>query len=192
MRVLCDMDSVIAALDVKWYGMANADCGTNITTEDITDWDTSKFFPCGKKIFDYLATPGFFRDLPVIDGAREGLKAIHDAGHEILVVSTCVFPSAKADKTLWLAENFPFLAGKLITCDAKVPKDAVRGDVLIDDGPHNILGYRAAYPNAKIITFDYPYNRHAQNAADLVAGSFKYMASAWQRVAGAVLHWGPK
>lgn len=192
LRVLCDMDSVIAELNPKWYRMANEEHGCNVTVADITDWDTSKFFPCGKGIYQYLGKPGFFRDLPVISGAYDALKAIQDAGHEIIVVTHCSWPEARRDKTLWLEEHFPFLAGRLLMTDRYVSKDAVKGDVLIDDGPHNIIEYRKAYPDAYIIGFKYPYNAHAAPHANLMAGDYTDLASAWARTKEAVLSLGEK
>lgn len=189
LRILCDMDSVIAELNPKWYAAANADCGTNIGIPEITDWDTSKFFPCGKKIFSYLALPKFFADLPVIPGAYAALKTLHDAGHEIIAVTACSIPDAKGDKTRWLAERFPFLAGSIIVCDSKVPKDAVKGDVLIDDGPHNIIGYRKAYPKAFIAAFRYPYNGHAMEQANLW-GDYTDFEGTWKRITEALLNLG--
>lgn len=190
LRVICDMDSVIARIDEKWYGLANAEYGCNVSMADITNWETSKFFPCGKSIYKYLSRPGFFRDLPVIDGALEGLKAIQDAGHEVLVLSACSSPEGKKDKTLWLNEKFPFLKGRLLINDTNVPKDVVVGDVLIDDGPHNILAYRATHPNSYIVTFSYPYNQHAHKAASLVAGDYTNFRQAWANATEAVINLG--
>jgi 5'-nucleotidase len=190
LRVLCDMDSVIAELNPKWYAAANADHGSNVCVADVTDWDTSKFFPCGKGIFEYLGRPGFFRDLPVMPGAYDALKAIHDAGHEVILLTACSWAEAKKDKTLWVEEHFPFLSGQLIMVDRRVPKDAIRGDVLIDDGPHNIIGYKQAYPNAFTIMFEYPYNGHARAYASVIPGSYTDMAATWARTKQIVLHLG--
>ena len=171
------MDSVLADISTKWYGLANKEYGCNVTIDDVTDWDTSKFFPCGKSIFKYLSQPGFFRDLSTISGAVEGIQAIHDAGHEVFVVTASTAQGA-TDKMHWMKENFPSIPHENIIITHT--KHLVCGDVFIDDSPHNIKAYREYWPRAFIVGVNYPYNRESGRYANR-------MVDTWDEITKAVL-----
>ncbi len=103
---------------------------------------------------------GFYRNLPIIDGAREALLSLIATGHEVRI---CTAPLTRYDNCVgekfeWVERHFGIAFTKRIII-AK-DKTVVGGDYLIDDKPH-ITGYRER-PEWTQVIFDAPYNRDAQ------------------------------
>jgi 5'(3')-deoxyribonucleotidase len=61
---------------------------------------------------------------------------------------------------VWLREMMPWLnvEKKAWFC---YDKHRITGDVLIDDKAETLIKYKEWHPNTKLITIDYPYNKHA-------------------------------
>ena len=80
------------------------------------------------------------------------LKKWMDEGHEVLIVTATPFDSVPEKIGGYLFEHFPFLSWDQVIITSR--KQMIRGDVLIDDGIHNLEGgsYRK-------ILFTAPYNR---------------------------------
>jgi 5'(3')-deoxyribonucleotidase len=80
-----------------------------------------------------MFVPGFFRNLAVMDGAKEAVKALlANKKLEIYVGTkmTSKVPTCATEKMLWIAEHFPALKKNMtLICDKKL----LRGDVLVDD-----------------------------------------------------------
>lgn len=76
--------------------------------------------------------PGWFRELPVVPGAREGLEEMIAAGWDIWLCTKPLEASATclSEKQAWVAEHFPFMLKRLITTP---DKSLVRGTFLLDD-----------------------------------------------------------
>ncbi len=73
-----------------------------------------------------------------IEGAPRFLKQLIDDGHSVYVVTSTHFSviSQKLERVIF--RYFPFLSRKdIIVCSNK---QLIRGDVLIDDGVHNLVG----------------------------------------------------
>jgi len=77
---------------------------------------------------------GFYRNLPVVPGARDAISEILTFDHIDLHIASK--PTVKktrfcpSEKYEWIAENFPELLNKtFLTCD----KGLLRGDFIIDD-----------------------------------------------------------
>lgn len=106
----------------------------------------------------------YFYDLPVIDGAIEGVDYLLSRGHEVTICSApsdsnpwCVY-----DKDRWLLKHFPMLRRSAIFTKFKT---RVGGDYLIDDKANikkgdQVFGSDHAYlePNWKHILFRTPFN----------------------------------
>lgn len=77
---------------------------------------------------------GWFADLPVTPGAREGVAQLLDLGFDVWVCTKPLEanPTCLNDKQGWIEEHFPALAGRLIIAP---DKSMVHGDVLLDDAP---------------------------------------------------------
>jgi 5'-nucleotidase len=88
-----------------------------------------------------------------IDGALDGVRAIHDAGHDV-VICTTRGDYAHGATFGWLHRwGFPY--SEVIITAEKARHDI---DVLIDDGPHNVAALRDA--GRRAVVFDQPWNRH--------------------------------
>jgi 5'(3')-deoxyribonucleotidase len=76
---------------------------------------------------------GFYRSLPVMDGAKEAIKTLLDCPY--LNVYIASKPTIKnlhstVEKYEWIQEHFPELLSKIfLTCDKRL----LKGDILIDD-----------------------------------------------------------
>lgn len=169
--ILVDMDEVLADLIPSWLSHYNKDYNHNLTPEDLKEWDTTQFVKpeCGTKIYDYLKTPGLFRNLTVRPYAQEFIQNLMDNDYRVLIVSDspaghayCDYASDSKsvsnpadDKRRWLAEHFPMIDSKNIIFTGQ--KWFVKGDVIVDDKPATFLEFQKRNRNAVLI--DQPYNR---------------------------------
>lgn len=80
-----------------------------------------------------MFVPGFFRNLPVMAGAKEAIAALMaDPTLDVYVGSkhTSKVTTCASEKMEWIKEHFPPLLRKVVlVCD----KGLLRGDVLVDD-----------------------------------------------------------
>jgi 5'(3')-deoxyribonucleotidase len=72
------------------------------------------------------------------------------------VIVTAAGSTQHAAKAAWLHEHFPAIAADHLVFTSG--KFLIPAGVFIDDAPHNLLPYRAAYPTAQVLTLAYPYN----------------------------------
>lgn len=187
--VVCDMDCIVVDLMNPWLALWNMRGGRQVGMEEITIWNTAALF--GKAFSDVIDEPGFFRHLPALPGALAGLLSMLNDGHNVTLVSACS-ERAASDKIAWIKEYAPFMKDRAFLSVGKTLKAQVEGDVLIDDGPHNLVAYQEKRPDALTICVEYPYNvsdpqmsklnrgRHAD------CGSWRDPAHAWSRILSAV------
>ncbi len=151
MRFAVDQDQVLANLMSKWIYTYNQEWNDNLKEEDITDWDICKFVKpeCGKLVYDIIKRPGFYLDLEVISGAKEGVQALLDMGVEIAVVTASPMTAYK-EKHEWLMQHFPMLDRIVFATD----KSWIKADVMIDDGSHNLESFKGFK-----MLYDAPWNR---------------------------------
>jgi 5'(3')-deoxyribonucleotidase len=153
-RIGIDLDSVLSDLSKHWLELYNRDYNDNLKHSDITvlEWDKIVCKECGKKIYDYLLTPNFFREVPVMSGSQDVVQWLSTFDNVELYVVTAYHPYTCKDKTDWLAEYFPCINQKnIIFCNHK---NLINVDFLIDDSPYNCNGFKNQY-----IVFDAPYNQ---------------------------------
>lgn len=106
---------------------------------------------------DIIASKGFFRNLRPIEGAINGMKAMQEAGHEVVICTAPIneYQHCVPEKYEWVEEHLgmEWTRRMIVTKD----KTLVYGDVLIDDRPE-IHGHRV--PQWQHVLFDQAYNRH--------------------------------
>lgn len=106
---------------------------------------------------DIYTAPGFFRDLPPIEGALQAVQRLLELGHDVRICTSPLnqYRNCVAEKYEWVEKHlgFDFTHRIIVTKD----KTVVNGDVLIDDKPV-VTGVQQ--PKWKHIIFDQPYNRH--------------------------------
>lgn len=164
--VLVDLDGVVADFD----GLLHQRCAEQGIPLDIggpdeqtcrflTDhatgdawWDRARAV---QAICDIVETPGWFRELPLMPGAQEGVAGLVDCGYDVWFVTKPLEanPLCGSDKYGWVCEHFPDLKGRLVLAP---DKSMVRGDLLIDDAPKMSWLSRADW---RPVVFDRPYNR---------------------------------
>lgn len=88
---------------------------------------------------DLDEVPGFFRDLPPIEGAIEAFHKLNEQ-YDVYILSTAPWrnPSAWIDKLLWVKKHLPQVAHKRLILSHN--KHLNRGDYLIDDRTANGAG----------------------------------------------------
>lgn len=138
LRILFDADDVAETLLEGWVKTLNERYGTTTSVEDVTDWDVSKAFPTLTKqqIYGVLQEDEVWAKLTPMPGAQEYLKRLHDEGHELYMVTATDYRTCRV-KIERILELFPFLDANHIIIAHN--KQMVMGDVLIDDGPHNLV-----------------------------------------------------
>ena len=104
-------------------------------------------------IFEFFNDPDFFRNQPVIRGAREFVKKLSQMTE--VFVSTAVWPQYMTIRAQRILEDFPEIPADHILMGSR--KDKIDVDILFDDGMHNVFQSNAAYP----ILMRRPWNREA-------------------------------
>lgn len=158
--ILFDADDTVENLCDCWIAMLNERYGTSVTLEDVRDWDITLAFPTLTKeqVFGVLHDDELWRRITPIPGSVEVLQKLHQEGHQLYMVTASGYRTCKT-KAERLLELFPFLDWEHIIITSH--KQMVRGDILIDDGPHNLVG--GEYFK---ILFDRPHNRNYDDAAN--------------------------
>lgn len=140
LTILVDMDDTIESLGEAWIGYLNNKYHTNVCKEDVTDWDISKAFPGIDKplVYQPLRDKALWKSVKPLPGAAEYLKKLIDDGHKVLIVTTSNPDSVPMKLRYTLFPNFPFFTYHDVIITSQ--KQLVRGDILIDDGIHNLIG----------------------------------------------------
>ncbi len=154
MTILVDMDDTMEQLLEALVKRANERFGRNASVNEVTDWTIVCAFPGIKKrqILDLMYEPGFWEDVKPVPGAAEALRHFMDEGHKIYVVTATELEHVHRKMQDVLFRYFPFLSPQQVIIISR--KQMIRGDVLIDDGIHNLEG-----GEYKKILFTRPYNR---------------------------------
>ncbi|WP_020213707.1 5' nucleotidase, NT5C type [Flavobacterium rivuli] len=134
--IAIDMDGVIADVEKHYIDWYERDYGVRIDRKTMEGLMEHEAMPEKGAIMKFLTTPGFFRTVPVMEGAVEAVKDLmHD--YEVYIVSAAMeFPLSLYEKHQWLAEHFPFISWKnIIFCG---DKSVIDTDFLIDDHLKNL------------------------------------------------------
>lgn len=129
--IAIDMDNVIADLDlqcVRWYYRKY---GKQLKKEDLYDNGHIE-----KEAYNFLLTPGFFSDIPVMAGAQNAILEIMKSFEVYIVSAAMEFPQSMPEKLAWLKTHFPFISWKqIIFCGVK---KLIATDYMIDDYAKNL------------------------------------------------------
>ena len=102
--------------------------------------------------------PGFFRNLPPIDGALDALQAMLARGHDVRICTSplTLYQNCVGEKYEWVDRHLgaEWVARMVVAKD----KTLVHGHILIDDKPH-VTGART--PTWQHVVYDQPYNQQA-------------------------------
>lgn len=147
--ILVDVDNVLEDLNTAWVNEINTKYGTSVRPDEIVSWDIHKFFPTlsRNQVFSPLHTKDFWESLIPMDGSQEYLKRLISDGHKVVIVTSC-HPDTICYKYKFISKYFPFISfGDVIITSQK---QLIRGDILIDDAPHNLEdgGYKGILMSA--------------------------------------------
>ncbi len=154
MRILIDADGVLEDLSQEWVLYLDEKYGYSVEYEDLKEWDMTAAFPglTREQVYGAEQEDALYDRLKPLPGAPEFVKRLMDAGHEIYVVTNTPYEVIRYKMDKVILRYYPFLSWKNVIIASN--KKMIDGDVLIDDGIHNLIGgsYRK-------ILFDAPYNR---------------------------------
>jgi 5'-nucleotidase len=172
--ILIDLDGIVVNLHRPWLAIYNELYHDTLTEEAWTDWEVSSA-KNRHGFFKVLDSPGMFLLPDPIPGAIKGIGELIALKHNVYILSAAT-GNPLTDKSKWISRWMPWFDHKKVIFTHA--KHLVKGDVLFDDGPHNILSYRAAWPTSHIATIEYPYNTAALKSA-VVLGHWKDPVTAW-------------
>lgn len=140
MTVLLDMDDVIENLVTGWVDYLNEKYGTSTVPEDVTDWDISKAFPSltHDQVYSAELDGALWDKVKPMPGADEAMRRLLADGHEIYIVSATYYQTLKEKMEKVLFSFFPYISWNHVIITSN--KHMIKGDVLVDDGPHNLTG----------------------------------------------------
>jgi 5'(3')-deoxyribonucleotidase len=141
--IALDVDGVLLDIDTPWRAKYGRLSGHTLTKEEVTEWDYDRFvLPTWRGRFAQLRTPDLYDVALPIEGAQEGVRELLGMGHLVVAV-THDYASHLAHKRASLRRYFPELEHIVF---AKEKRTAVRYDILVDDGTHNLPDILFAQP----------------------------------------------
>ena len=146
--ILVDMDGVLANTNQHFIDYEYQRSGEKILWDNISGLLEEEAFP---NFLEDVNTKNFFRTVPVMENAFQGLDYLNKKYNVLIVSSATEFPNSLTEKAEWLAEHFPFISWKqMIFCGRK---DFIKGDIMIDDHPKNLN----IFPGQRVL-FSQPHN----------------------------------
>lgn len=162
LTIFIDMDEVLNDLVTQWVAALSSTYNYTTTFEDIKDWDLESAYPAltSSQIYEPLDNDEFWRKLRPANEAAPVIQSWITAGHKVYV-ATATYYKDVSTKVQWLQCYFPMieLSNIIIIKD----KSLLKGDVLIDDGVHNLV-----YGSYIKIIMDKPWNRTDPRAAGML------------------------
>ncbi|MBP5225131.1 MAG: NUDIX domain-containing protein [Lachnospiraceae bacterium] len=154
LTILIDMDDTIEQLLEAWIRCTNERYGRHSTVEDVKSWNVTEAFPglTKREVYGIPDEPGFWGKVEPVPGAVEGVRKLIEEGHEVYIVTATQYESLAEKMSDLLFKYFPFIEWDHVIITKR--KQMIRGDVLIDDGPHNLEG-----GDYEKILVDAPHNR---------------------------------
>ncbi|MBQ9070308.1 MAG: hypothetical protein IJY23_03045 [Clostridia bacterium] len=104
-------------------------------------------------VFEFFDDPEFFKNQPVIEGAKEFVRKLFKMTE--VFISTSIVPKFMGIRAERILEEFPEIPPEHIYMGSR--KDKLNVDILFDDGMHNVFKSNAAYP----ILMRKPWNQSA-------------------------------
>lgn len=180
MKIAIDVDGVLAEqVPLALDRLRNQGHRVSKTKEDIQRWDEplpEAGTDIERAIVESLEDPEFVLGMEPVEGAVSGVQTLHEAGHELIVITHRPETSLEATEE-WLSKH------KLLEYIDEIhgvagPKVEGRAEVLIDDNPGNI--YDFVYHGGHGIMFRQPWNR---SSTDQVSDNQRMLvADTWAAV----------
>lgn len=136
-RLLLDFDDVIVHTLEEALSLYFQRHGVLYLQGDVDNWS----YLDDKSVYrDIFHQKDFHKKLkPKRDAVSVIKKWLEEDTMDIFIVTACLTPEAYQQKLLWLEEHLPeFPQSRLLPV---MEKTAIWGDLLVDDGLHNIVSY---------------------------------------------------
>lgn len=155
-----DQDSVLYDLHTPWLRMHNDEYPDHIATiEDHTSWDVDKACKavgCPGNMRKYFDAPELWTEgIPIKDSQRVVFKWSQNKNIEVGVLTTAANGMCMPYKLAWLSGYYPYIKN-VIMVNTHL-KHMVRGDILIDDGLHNLEDWQGVG-----ICYTQPWNKDVE------------------------------
>lgn len=136
--VLIDLDDTMTHLCRAWCQWLNAAYGTNVSESDIKGWRVADYFPglTEQQVHEPIHIDSFWASVEPVTGAAEYIKRLIEEGFAVYVCTASSFYTINAKLKFEIDRYFPFISREQIIVTTN--KQLVRGDILIDDGIHNL------------------------------------------------------
>ena len=139
--IAVDMDDVLSDDEQQYSNWYARETGKRISKADMSGKPEKEALPDKTAVERYLKTPGFFRDIPVMEGAVDAIQRLQQQYDIYIVTSAFDYPHSLTEKYQWLKQYFPFIEEKyLVFCGSK---DIIATDYMIDDKVSNLEGCQA-------------------------------------------------
>lgn len=150
LKVILDYDDVLNLCNDMAVKRLGEEKGKEYSIEDITQWG-----PTGDELDERLAyfnDPEFMGSIPLRPGAKAFIYELSLMNVEIFIATSCASHCAGA-RVADIIRNFPWIDPGNILIGSR--KDIILGDVMLDDGYHNLENAKVKYP----VLFRRPWNR---------------------------------
>ena len=153
MIILTDADGVLENLTHVWVELLNEKYGYSVKYEDVKEWDMCKSYPglTREEVYGMELNDELYDRMGPMEGGPECIRKLIEKGHEVYVVTNTPYQVIKSKMEKVIFKYYPFLTWKNVIVASN--KKLIKGDVLIDDGIHNLMG-----GDYKKILFTAPYN----------------------------------
>ena len=174
MKILIDIDNTLCDNMGAWLGIYNAYANDIVRQSDIKDWNIEQYLkPEYVEFFWEKALTQSYKVSKPFPNAKMVINDLLVCHHEITYVTAGVC----VEKMNWMYE-WGFTEGKHPLAPKNIiiayKKDWIYGDLLIDDGLHNVISRRS-------ILFDQPWNqgdvqcpraKNWEDVEDIILGVF--------------------
>lgn len=172
-RIAIDMDDVMADTHAKFIRLYLEGEMPRYTLEELKEKSFHELFDEGEYriIQQRVYEPGFFRDIPVMEGAQDVIADLMERYDVFIATAAQEFPNSLREKWDWLHEYFPVISWRNYVFMGD--KSILNTAYLIDDMPRNLRTFQG-----EGLLFDALHNREDTE--------FRRVKS-WQDVAKALL-----
>lgn len=174
-----DLDGIIIDLTTPWLHWYNTKFQDFITIDDIRTYEIKDHTPKTNNIYEFFNELSRYADCPVIKGASEGLKELHDAGHDIIITTASII-GAEHIKWYLVKKAAPWFKHQDLMIGSR--KELLELDVFIDDSAKNVTNYSSTWPNAHILTIAYPHNESIKGIVNCYAKNHHNTEVAWSTI----------
>jgi 5'(3')-deoxyribonucleotidase len=151
-RIAIDMDEVLADTIDKLIELYKERHQHEVLLADMHGKEFRETLPLhlSGSVRPYINERGFFRDLKVMPGSQEVVKALTE-NYDVYIASAAMeFKYSLEDKQAWLEEHFPFISWtNIIFCGHKI----LDVDIMIDDRIKNFATF-----NGRKLLYSSPHN----------------------------------